>query len=139
MRVAERSCEGELEVVELRLDPAEADPARAWVGATVCALVERCQRAIASGERSRLAVVLVVPDGDGTKRDAIALGAVAAVRGLVHALTLEVGERLALNVVIAGAADAPAVEGAVAFLAGEGAGWIQGATFDLTEGACPSS
>jgi hypothetical protein len=131
--------DAELQVVELRFDPADPDPARGWASASICDLVERCQHATARAARARLAVVVVVPDRDGTRRDAIALGAVAAVRGLVHALTLELGDQLALNLVVAPAADGRGVDDAVAFLAGEHAEWIRGATFDLTEGACPSS
>jgi hypothetical protein len=121
----------DVEVITIRLASDDNEPALTWVADPVCEVVERCQSGTARAGCRRLIISLLTPAANSPSRQAIADAAVAALRGLVHSLTLEVGRAIALNLVIAQAIQEAVAAETVAFLAGDAATWIQGATFDL--------
>jgi hypothetical protein len=81
------------------------------------------------GTAVAVAVLVLHERFAGADEGALADGAVAALRGLTHALTLELGTRARLCLVVAGVDDAVAVRDALRYL--ERADFARGATIDL--------
>jgi len=122
--------QGALQVVATRLRSGEGTSAR-WLVDLPAAVVETL-RALAGGpERSALAIAVLVLHERfaGADEAALAEGALAALRGLTHALTLELGARGRLSLVVADAEDGAGVRDALRYL--ERADFARGATFDL--------
>lgn len=127
------------EILSLRLDSAIPDAGRAsaWVCEPVWIAVERLQGVAKLQPKARVAVVATTPPA-GLSGGAAALvnAGVAALRGLLHSLTPELGERVAVNLVVASPGQEEEVEAALSFLEGADAQWVRGATLDLREGSC---
>lgn len=126
-----------IELVTVQLEEEVADRGRAWVEAPVWEVVERVQRAQRLEAGSSVAVVLVVPDAEPGSSAPMLDAAIAGLRGLLHSLALEVGEHVALNLVVCKRYQHAELRETLEYLASDDASWVQGATLDLREAKCP--
>jgi len=123
--------QGALQVVATRLRSGEGTPER-WLVDLPAAVVETL-RALASrapaGSALAVAVLVLHERFAGADEACLGEGAVAALRGLTHALTLELGARGRVCLVVARANDGAGVRDALRYL--ESADFARGATVDL--------
>jgi len=122
--------QGALQVVATRLRSGEGTPVR-WLVDLPAAVVETLRALASQPEGSGFAAAVLVLHERSVRADqaALAEGAVAALRGLTHALTLELGARGRLCLVVARADDGAGVRDALRYL--ERADFARGATLDL--------
>ena len=119
-------------LVELDVaDPAETEP---WLVEAPSRLLDEVRRRVAAGAGSmpaRLAVAVVAHESSDPFASAIGRAAIEALRGAVHSIVPELGDRAQVNVVVAPPDQLAALRDTLAFLAAPGASFLDSATLDL--------
>lgn len=125
----------DLTVLELAADPQADMPFRGWVVDEMVAIMSRLREILGAASADDPVHVVVVhttslqPD---PWHAAAADGLCEALRGLVGALTLELGPALRINLVLASTDSARnTLADALAFLGSPSGGFASGSTFDL--------
>lgn len=125
----------DLRVLDLRLPRKTADPVADWLIDDVAAVIAWLREGLERTDREprRLAIVVHQEAHDDVWHTAIAAAACEAVRGVVGAVTLEMGPRARLNVVLTGQRGLAEPGDTFKLLASDDGAFFAGSTFDLRQ------
>jgi hypothetical protein len=125
----------DLTVLELAADPHAEMPFRSWVVDEMVAIMSRLREILSAATADdpvHVAVLHTTSSQPDPWHAAAAEGLCEALRGLVGALTLELGPALRINLVLVSADSSREVTAdTLAFLGSPSGGFASGSTFDL--------
>jgi hypothetical protein len=128
----EWSAIGSLRVLSVRAAAGAGDPFAEWVGDGLARVLAELRAVFADGASARVALVAEPAPGGDPHAGAAAEALVEGLRGIAGALTRELRDRARVNVIVARPGSEDAVAPALEYLAGEGGGFVAGATLRLT-------